>query len=89
MVGAASLGLGVPSGGLSRVTSASKTASSSSNNTGRMAAAKGRESFRPRPSMDDGVFGMGGMKNFGRLVGVPAGGAGMRLVDLDEDDDVL
>ncbi|KAG8945513.1 hypothetical protein FRC04_000716 [Tulasnella sp. 424] len=89
MVGAASLGLGVPSGGLSRVTSASKTPSSSSNNTGRMAAAKRRESFRPRPSMDDGVFGMGGMKNFGRLVGVPGGGAGMRLVDLDEDDDVL
>ncbi|KAG8935183.1 hypothetical protein FRC01_007416 [Tulasnella sp. 417] len=89
MVGAAGLGLGVPSGGLNRVASPSKTPPGPPN-AGRMAAAKRRESFRPRPSMDDGVFGMGGMKNFGRLVGMPSGGAGIRLIDLDEnDDDVL
>ncbi|KAG8986502.1 hypothetical protein FRB90_003970, partial [Tulasnella sp. 427] len=66
IVGAASLGLGVPSSSPQRLASTSKKMPSP-HAGGRVAAAKRRESFRPRPSMDDGVFGMGGMKNFGRI----------------------
>ncbi|KAG9025159.1 hypothetical protein FRB95_010487 [Tulasnella sp. JGI-2019a] len=51
----------------------------------KIAAVKKRESFRPRPSMDAGVFGMGGMPNFGRLVS----GVGIVGQLQEEDEDVF
>ncbi|KAG8904581.1 hypothetical protein FRB99_001544 [Tulasnella sp. 403] len=48
--------------------------------TQRMQSIKNKESFRPRPSLDAGVFGMGGMKNVGKL-----GGTGLARRGLVED----
>lgn len=101
MHGAATLGLGLPSGGFNRTasatttvsvsgTAASRTASGTYHGQGgaaRMAATRKRESFRPRKSVDSAVFGMGGMMNYGKAVG---GAGGVRLVEdmvKEEDDD--
>ncbi|KAG8934977.1 hypothetical protein FRC02_008833 [Tulasnella sp. 418] len=75
----ANLGLGLPSSTRSgRAFSNSSSTSSSAvkllpGAPARMVAVKKRESFRPRPSTDGGVFGMGGLKNYGRLIAAPGG----------------
>ncbi|KAG8880514.1 hypothetical protein FRB98_005042 [Tulasnella sp. 332] len=82
------IGMGHPSGAVRRShmvlppSSASSTAQRSVSAGVKIAAVKKRESFRPRPSMDSAVFGMGGMQNFGRLIS----GTATALREEDERD---
>lgn len=60
------IGMGYPSSAQRAATRTQSENVSAVTAPAKMAAKKGRQSFRPRPSLDAGVFGMGGMPNLGR-----------------------